>query len=320
MSYPFVPSFHDAGLRRGPIRGFLVHMAEGGGTVGYLSRPNTNGVSVHYVIEYSGQIVQMLVESHMHTSIRIRNLDGSSAIRQGTGADGFGVANARAVLGDWYDVKSTLGPNHSTIAVEVEGFANALTATQRQNHPRADPLGGPNDAQSTSLVRLVEDVRARNTSIRGNTGHRDHNVKACPGPRIPWAALGGHGLYATTPAPAPPQEPEMSFDRTIYPWPAPREWIVRAGTKLEGWDPLVPGVPVKSMTFLTDSSAHADAEVWFKWISPSPGAPDGGPFYLVTDGFFAGLHILADRVELQPAPTPTPPTAAVLQPGLYEVK
>ena len=93
MTYPFVPSFHDYGPAKGPRLAFLVHMAEGGGTVGYLSKRNPNGVSVHYVIERSGRIVQMLSERHMHTSIR------PTAIRTTDDPDGFYGASAAKAAG-----------------------------------------------------------------------------------------------------------------------------------------------------------------------------------------------------------------------------
>jgi hypothetical protein len=128
------------------------------------------------VIERSGRIVQMLREDHMHSSIRIRNKNGSSAIRQTDDPQGsFGHSSAVAVLGDRADVRKTLGPNHSTLSVEIEGFAK----------------DGPNDAQKDALVALVADIRTRHPTI-GLLGHRDHNVKGCPGRLIPWDRLGGH--------------------------------------------------------------------------------------------------------------------------------
>lgn len=207
MSYPFAQSYTDLGLRRGPASGFLVHMAEGGGTVGYLAKANPNGVSVHYVIEYSGRIVQMLLESHMHSSLR------TSAIRTTNDANGFGAAAARAVLGDWATTARTLGPNHATIGLEIEGFA-------------AD---GPNQAQIAALIQLAADVRSRHSStMRGNLGHRDFaDYKSCPGLLIPWAAMGGHGLYTTTPAPtpAPPEDPAMP--RILHSTPASGTFTTR---------------------------------------------------------------------------------------------
>lgn len=172
MTYPFVQSYTDLGLRQGPVLAFVIHMAEGGGTVSYLSKQNPNGVSVHYVIERTGRIVQMLRESHMHSSIR------TTAIRLTDDADGFfGRTAAVAVMGKWADTAHTLGPNHASIAVEIEGFA----------------ASGPNADQAAALVKLVADLRTRYPSI-GLLGHRDFaSYKACPGRFIPWAALGGHG-------------------------------------------------------------------------------------------------------------------------------
>ncbi len=177
MAFPFVQAFHDLGPRKEPILGFTIHMAEGGGTVGFLSRKNRDGVSVHYVIERSGRIVQMLLESHMHSSIRIKQPGGASAIRHTDDPMGpFGHSVAVAVLGDAADVRKALGPNHSTLAVEIEGF-------------RKD---GPNPAQHEALATLVADIRTRHPDI-GLLGHRDHNIKGCPGQLIQWDRLGGHG-------------------------------------------------------------------------------------------------------------------------------
>ena len=110
MSFPYVAAAVQRGTARGPRKAVVWHMAEGGGTVGFLSRPNKNGVSVHFVIEYSGRIVRMRPRSEMHTSIR------TSDIRTSDDPDGFfGRTAARAVMGSWADIRTTLGPNHASI-------------------------------------------------------------------------------------------------------------------------------------------------------------------------------------------------------------
>lgn len=166
MSYPFVQAHDDYGVRRGPVMAFVVHMAEGGGTVGFLSRAQPRGVSVHYVIEYSGRIVQMLLESHASGSI------DPTKIRTTEGPAPYGATVRRRVMGAWdHD------PNAAVISLEIEGFAS----------------DGPNPQQNAALVHLVTDVRSRYPAM-GLLGHRDFaDYKACPGAHIPWAALGGHG-------------------------------------------------------------------------------------------------------------------------------
>lgn len=166
MTYPFVPAAAQYGPRKGPVKAFVVHMAEGGGTVGFLSRPNPRNVSVHYVIERTGRIVQMVRESEATGSINpndLRTTDDPST---------FGATVRKAVMGEW-----DRDPNSAAITVEVEGFA-------------AD---GPNPAQQVALRALVSDVRSRFPTM-GLLGHRDfQDYKACPGTRINWSELGGHG-------------------------------------------------------------------------------------------------------------------------------
>jgi hypothetical protein len=167
MSYPYVKAANDYGPRKGPVKAFLVHMAEGGGTVGYLSRSPLRGVSVHYVIEYTGRIVRMLDEDHASGSVN------PNEIRTDNDPDDFyGVTAAKAVMGQWWS-----DPNSAVISLEIEGFA----------------ASGPNSAQHGSLKVLVNDVRSRYPDM-GLLGHRDFtSTKACPGKLIHWTDLGGHG-------------------------------------------------------------------------------------------------------------------------------
>lgn len=273
MNYPFVQAYHDVGVRKGPVLGFIIHMAEGGGTVGYLSRANLRGVSVHYVIERSGRTVQMLLETHAAGSIdpdRIRTTEGPSP---------YGASAARAALGAWAH-----DPNAATLSVEIEGYA-------------AD---GPNPDQVTALRALVTDLRSRYPAI-ALLGHRDFaDYKACPGVLIPWAALGGHG-----PSSMGSMEESMFPVVTVVPLvaPSPRKFVIAAGVTVAGYNPAKPGVVVKSVVGPTGGTmAHADAEVSVSWIgTTTPPTPRGGPFLRVTDGVLAGLLIVKALVTLDPA-------------------
>lgn len=166
MTYPFVAAAAQYGTRKGPVKAFVVHMAEGGGTVGFLSRPNPRNVSVHYVIERTGRIVQMVRESEATGSINPNHLRTTDDVET------FGATVRKSVMGEW-----DRDPNSATITVEVEGFA----------------ASGPNAAQHGSLKALIADVRTRFPSM-GLLGHRDfQDYKACPGKLINWSELGGHG-------------------------------------------------------------------------------------------------------------------------------
>ncbi len=192
-TYPYTPARHDYGPGLVP-RAILVHMAEGGGTVGYLHRAPRRGVSVHFVVEHAGQVVQMLPLDHVSGSAnpalirgllrRVRPNDAPFV-----GYDGetitYGSAAARAVLGDGWR-----NPNRYCVSVEVEGWAS-----DRRVDGEIIP-GGPNRDQRNALRRLYLDLRRRLPTLRGALGHRDLQAyKACPGRFIPWASLGGHGVW-----------------------------------------------------------------------------------------------------------------------------
>lgn len=177
--YPFVRAAFTYGPRAAPALALLVHMAEGSGTVGYLSRAPARGVSVHFVCEYSGRLVQMLPLNETTGSINprlLRATDDPPHVGYAGERVTFGATAARAVLGPWAS-----NPNVAIITIEVEGFAAV----------------GPNVAQRQSLVLWSREMRRRLPTLRGALAHRDFaSYKACPGKLIPWANMGGHGLWA----------------------------------------------------------------------------------------------------------------------------
>lgn len=176
MIYPYVPAWYDdLGRRKGPTLGLMYHMAEGGGTVGYLDDKGTappRGVSVHAVCEYSGRVVRMLDWRDASGSLNPANRSTDKAY--------FGHSHLVDVLGDWWR-----DPNSAVISMEIEGFART----------------GPNPAQTHAAIAWGLDMRSMFPDIRGALGHADQtDTKGCPGAtgpmRLIFEGVGGHGLFA----------------------------------------------------------------------------------------------------------------------------
>ena len=172
MTYPFVAARYDYGQRTRPALALLLHMAEGGGTVAYLAKDNPNKVSVHYVIERTGRIVQMLREDRISGSVNptdLRTTDDPPFTTPDGATVTYGVTAARAVMERYWS-----DPNTALLSCEAEGFADV----------------GPNGYQVEALAALTKDVRTRYPAI-GLLGHRDFTSrKACPGKQFPWGRLG----------------------------------------------------------------------------------------------------------------------------------
>lgn len=168
----FVPAPDHWSRAGGGIRAIVVHMAEGGGTVPWLTR--LDGNSSHYVVEYTGRVVQMVRESEAAGSMNPKTTragnDAPFTFEGETITYGRTALNAAGLAGD---------PNRYAVAIEVEGFAAA----------------GPSSDQATALGHLVADIRRRLGAGLHLLGHRDQqDYKACPGHRMPWARIGGrHG-------------------------------------------------------------------------------------------------------------------------------
>ena len=183
MAYIFKQAVHySRGYKA--RKAIYVHMAEGGGTVSWLQNPKNPNVSAHYVVEYTGRVVQMVSEKDSAWGInpsllRTTNDPAFSFLGQ---TIVFGVTAAKAALGSyWYD------PNAAGITIEVEGYASS----------------GPNAAQRTALKALVADIRRRWPGLHV-LGHRDFQTyKACPGKKIAWVDFGRHGAPVSSPTPTP---------------------------------------------------------------------------------------------------------------------
>jgi hypothetical protein len=176
--YRFVQAANDYGVAKGPRLGITWHMAEGGGTVAFLAKANPRGVSVHFVVQGTGEVVQMLLLDHANGSINpqeLRTTDDPTYAR-GDLRITYGATAAREVLGVW-----ARDPNSATIGVEIEGFA----------------VNGPNTVQAAAMASLWGYLAGQYPGIR-SLAHRDFaDYKACPGHLIPWELLGGHGKEPT---------------------------------------------------------------------------------------------------------------------------
>jgi hypothetical protein len=153
-------------------RAIVVHMAEGGGTVSWLTRDDGN--SSHYVVEYSGAVVQMVPEELAAGSMNPR-LTRSTDDPPYTFDDETVTYGATALEA----ARMHVDPNRYAIAIEVEGFA----------------AHGPNAAQVEALAALIADIRRRSATELHVLGHRDQQLyKPCPGHRMPWSTIAGrHG-------------------------------------------------------------------------------------------------------------------------------
>lgn len=196
MTYPFVAAKYFSRGALAECRALVVHFAEGGSTVHYFQNPTRGNppqpvdVSAHFVIEYSGRIVQM---------VRDGDADHCQHLSYGSWsyAGGLGPQVGKSVLGtDLWDQSDATRVNRYVQAIELEGFRSK----------------GPNDAQIASLKALIAERRAKyGPQLRGLLGHGDIQNKACPGALIPWHELGGHGVWITTTTPDAPEVPMNTF-------------------------------------------------------------------------------------------------------------
>lgn len=185
-------------------RAIVVHMAEGGGTVSWLTR--NDGNSSHYVVEYSGRVVQMVRESEAAGSMNPKTTRTGDDAPYGYG--GIVIVYGRTALNA---AGISADPNRYAIAIEVEGFAAA----------------GPNELQTGALTRLVADIRRRHGPLHV-LGHRDQqDYKPCPGHKMPWHLFGGHG---------PAKEVEVDMAAIPVTSMLPKIAALKVGTQLRNLD------------------------------------------------------------------------------------
>ena len=210
MAYIFKQAVHYSTGHKAR-KAIFVHMAEGGGTVSWLQNPDNPNVSAHYVVEYSGRVVQMVKEGDSAWGINpslLRTTNDAPFTFLGETIT-YGVTAAKAAMGSyWYD------PNACGITIEVEGYAK----------------DGPNAAQRTALRDLIADIRTRYPKLPA-LGHRDfQNYKACPGHKIAWVDFGGHGKAVASPL---PPAPETDVEDTVdFVFKTPKVATVPNGTWL----------------------------------------------------------------------------------------
>lgn len=240
MTYPFVPAKWFSRGAIVEVQALVVHFAEGGSTVHYFET-TTRDVSAHFVLQYDGTIVQM---------VRDEDADHCQHISYGSWLYPGDLTrkNGVAVLGDVMSSQDPTRVNRYVHAIELEGF-------------RAQ---GPNPAQSAALAAWVAERRATFPTIRGLLGHGDIQDKGCPGALIPWALLGGHGLWEE--------------DMPAFPFRVPGG--ARAGTVT---------IPAGIDTFRVKDGTKAKAKAaTTSGTSAIHDVPGGSPGFLVTtvDGTF----------------------------------
>lgn len=306
LAYRTVPAAsNEQGPRPGgyaDVRGIVVHMAEGGGTVSWLTRPDGN--SSHYVVEYDGRIVQMVRESWWAGSINptlLRKTDDSTF----KSFQGESVTYGRTAAVHALGTTAANDPNRYVIAIETEGFA----AT------------GPNAAQRAALSRLVADIRRRRGKPLPVLGHRDfQSYKACPGKRIPWLDYGGHAVKSDVGAvlpdtgTSPSEDPMQQF--AVY--TTPREVTIPKGTVLYDNDALAASSgniivdPARDMPYVGTLSS----EVGMVGYIPTGDVPSS------THVYFVKLAVLGAFRPIEPEPVPdtTPFSQADIDAAVAEAR
>lgn len=231
LAYRFVAAPDNWDRNGGAVRAIVCHMAQGGGTVSWLTRDDGN--SSHYVVEYDGRITQMVRESRAAGSMNpdlTRTTNDAPFTFEGETIV-YGITALKSAFGTGYR-----DPNRYAIAIEVEGYAGRAPSDA---DPRADPLGGPNDRQTTAIAALIADIRRRRGALPV-IGHRDQQAyKACPGHRFPWAILGGHGGKTSPTTPIPTPSTEATVKSFAVPT-SPQHAVVATGAWLYDNDGLQP--------------------------------------------------------------------------------